>query len=85
MMQRPLGQTPGKTSHSFTSRQQKARRSERWRLPASWLPKGSGYHVVLGEVGRGSASLLGWGIAGKTRIPRREISNDFREGLRQPP
>ena len=46
---------------------------------------GSGHHVVLGEVGRGSANLLGWGIVGKTRIPRRELSNDFREGLRQPP
>lgn len=34
LMQRPLGQTPGKTSHSFTSRQQKAR-SESWRLPGS--------------------------------------------------
>lgn len=28
LMQRPLGQTPGKTSHSFTSREQQARRSE---------------------------------------------------------
>lgn len=38
LMQRPLGQTPGKTSHSFTSREQRARRRPELEAPRELAP-----------------------------------------------
>lgn len=78
LRQRPLGQTSGKTSHSFTSGQgQKKGRGPNWSCPP---PGVQNTQTVLGEAGRGLCQPQGLGYL---REELKEgisasISKDFR-------
>lgn len=71
LWQRPLGQTPRKTSHSFTSEQWQQGEA-RAGGSQERLPWGSGHPSCPWEGGGDRASLGGWGIAGKIRVPMGE-------------
>lgn len=51
-MQRPLGQTPGKTSTTHSHLGAASKEKPELEAPRELLPRGSGHHVVLGEVGK---------------------------------